>query len=148
MQSPPSTPPPPPNPPSNCNAGLAPPRRAGGTATPPAAAVPLQPLREPEAPASAPHLRGPLSDNGDPGAAQKRAERWGGGGWGAEPAELGAGRAGPGTSPREEVPAPRFGEVRPRRLRTEACALSPTIRPDLGTRGPAAEARAARERGR
>lgn len=123
--SPRSRPLPPPYP-CNGNAGLAPPRRAGGTATPPAAAVPLQPLREPEAPASAPHLHGPLSDNGDPDAAR---ERWGGGGWGAEPAELGAGRAGrggPGRAP------PRARKSRPRALGKcgrGACALQPAPAP-------------------
>ncbi|XP_034497445.1 translation initiation factor IF-2-like [Ailuropoda melanoleuca] len=32
---------------------------------------------------------------------------------------------GPGASPREEVPAPRFGEVQPRRLRTAPCGPLP-----------------------
>lgn len=88
-----------------------------------------------------------LSDSRDPGAQPDEAGWWGRG----EPAERGAGRAGqggPGASRREEVPAPRFGEVRLRRLRTPPCAPAATIRPDLRARAPRAAARTARGRGR
>ncbi|XP_074174057.1 regulator of G-protein signaling 19 isoform X3 [Rhinolophus sinicus] len=92
--------------------------------------------RDPNISTSSP--RATLSDDGDQGAGPDSTGWWGGGAWGAETAKRGAGRAGrggPGASPREEVPAPRFGEVRPRRLRTAPCAPSPTIRPDFGARG-------------
>lgn len=111
------------------------PGRVGGTATPPPTTASAQAALI----LSTSSPRATLSDDGDQGPGPDSTGSWGGGDWGAETAKRGAGRAGrggPGTSPREEVPAPRFGEVRPRRLRIAPCAPSPTIRPDFGARGP------------
>lgn len=113
--------------------------RVGGTATPPLTTVLARAARKPEDPLLASISTSRPKRQWGPKRRAGPAGRWGGGWRGAGPEERGAGRAGqggPGASLREEVPAPRFGEVRPRRLRTAPCAPSPTIGPDLAARGP------------
>nr|XP_045220146.1 regulator of G-protein signaling 19 isoform X1 [Macaca fascicularis] len=101
---------------TNSKAGTAPPSRVGGHGHTPGHLLPCSSV----GPGARAPLRAPQPSGPPPSDCEGRA-RAGRVGCGAGRARGGAGRGGrggPGASRREEVPAPGFGEVLPRRLRT------------------------------